>query len=505
MAAPATPLEDIPQIRARLRAGFATGKTKDVAFRKEQLLQLAYMIQDNRDRFLDALASDLGRPRNESTFVEYSPTLETTLKAYQLVDKWAKPEGIPFSVNTFAMRPRILKEPKGTALIIGPFNYPVWCTIGPLVGAIAAGCAVVLKPSELSPATAALFTELFPKYLDPSLYAIVNGAVPETAALLDLQWDHIFFTGSERVGKIVAAAAAKHLTPTTLELGGKNPAIVDKDCDLDATARRILWGKTVNAGQSCTAPDYALVVRDVHDRFVAALQKAHKEFFGGAPKQEQMSHVVNGPAFKRLKSLLEQTKGKVILGGQSDEQHNWIATTVVDGCLPGDSLLETELFGPILPIQTIDSVQQAVQSFQGNPHPLGLYIFSQNQKTIDYVFSKTISGTVLANESVIQPGIYGLPFGGIGSSGHGYSGSKFSFDEFTHTRASMRHPSWLEKMMAVRYPPHTPAKLSRMQAMLVPKIPYARPGTRQRPWGKLVAGLAVVVGIVAAWRAKNRK
>ncbi|KZW03618.1 NAD-aldehyde dehydrogenase [Exidia glandulosa HHB12029] len=502
----ATPVADIASIRDGLFAAYATGKTKDIAFRKEQLLQVAYMFQDNKQRFRDALAQDLARPPNETDFLEFVAIMEQSLKAYENVHKWAKPDSPAFSINTFPMRPRVYKEPKGVALIIGPFNYPLFCVFTPFIGAMAAGCAAAIKPSEMTPATAALVTELMPKYLDSRFYTVINGAVPETTALLDLQWDHIFFTGGGRVAKVVATAAAKYLTPTTLELGGKNPTIVDKDIDFDASARRILWGKTANAGQSCTAPDYIMVVgREAHDKLIAGFEKAYKTFYPNPDTQvDEMTHVVNAASFQRITGLLERTKGKIVLGGKTDASKNWISTTIVDGCSFDDALLESEVFGPVLSVVTVDSIEQAVAHVRKGDNPLGCYIFTRSQKNADYVRMNTTSGTFMVNETVIQAGIYGIPFGGIGPSGSGYSNGKYAFDTFTHLRGSLHLPGWMEKMMAFRYPPHTPKKLSQMK-MLMRTIPYARPGSKPAtPWGKLFASLAVVVGIVAAYRHKSK-
>jgi aldehyde dehydrogenase (NAD+) len=271
-----TPLEEIEKAHRELRKGFESGKLKSIAYRKYQLLQLGYLVQDNAKRFEEALASDLGRPALEAKFLEIGATIGEAKTCYDNVEKWAKPESPPFSLNFTPMRPVIRKEAKGVVLIISPFNYPLWLTLSPAAGAIAAGNAICLKPSEQSPAVSSLLAELIPKYLDNDLIRVVNGGIPESTKILELQWDHILYTGGYRVAKIVSAAAAKHLTPVSLELGGKSPVVIDPGCDLQMAARRILWGKFVNAGQTCVAPDYVLVPRDFQDKFIEALKETYE-------------------------------------------------------------------------------------------------------------------------------------------------------------------------------------------------------------------------------------
>ncbi|KZV90687.1 aldehyde dehydrogenase [Exidia glandulosa HHB12029] len=478
-----TPLSSFSGIRSGLFNAYAQGKTRDITFRKQQLLQLAYMFQDNKDRLWEVLAADLGRNFNETEYLEYVAIANHAMRAYENVEKWAKPDSPAFSLNTFPMSPRTLKQPKGVVLIIGPFNYPIFCVAVPLIGAIAAGCAV---------------------YLDPSLYTVVNGGVPETTALLDLRWEHIFFTGGTRVGKIVAAAAAKHLTP----LGGKNPTIVDKDCDFDASARKILWGKLVNAGQTCTAPDYIMVVPEAHDKLVAAFTKAHKQFFPDANSEaKEMTRIINAASFTRLSDMLERTSGKIVIGGKRDPSNNWLSTTIVDKCSFDDSLMKEELFGPLLPIVTVASIEEAVSHVAAGEHPIGCYIFSKNKKVIDYVYKNTISGSVVVNDTVLQAGIYGIAFGGIGSSGYGSNGGKYAFDTFTQLRGSLQFPFWLENIMSHRYPPYTVEKLEQIDKALLKSIPYPRPGSRQTTtWDKLAAAatLAAVCGILFDFLAKHK-
>ncbi|KAG6900272.1 hypothetical protein C0993_000460 [Termitomyces sp. T159_Od127] len=376
-----TSLEEIPKIHAQLRAGFKTGKLRSIAYRKYQLLQLAYLIKDNKKQFEEALNADLGRPALEGHFLEINSSASEVKEAYCNVERWAKPEKPGFSLNFTVMRPVIYKEAKGVVLIISPFNYPLWLTVSPLAAAIAAGNATVLKPSESTPAVSSLLAELIPKYLDSDIVRVVNGSVAEATKLLELQWDHILYTGGPRVAKVVAAAANKFLTPVTLELGGKSPVIIDPQCDLEMAARRILWGKCVNAGQTCVAPDYVLVPRSFQDTFVDALKAAHKSFYPESAqpsKSDTFSRIVTPQAWKRIKGLLDNTEGVVVLGGESDEATKFVAPTVVRDIKAEDSLMSEEIFGPVLPIVPVEDIDEAIAFVNTRDHPLALYVFSNN-------------------------------------------------------------------------------------------------------------------------------
>ncbi|GLB42204.1 putative aldehyde dehydrogenase family protein [Lyophyllum shimeji] len=509
-----TPLEDIDKIHAELRTGFQSGKLKPIAYRKYQLLQLAYLVKDNSKRLEEALAKDLGRPPLEGHFLEISATLTEVTNTYCNVAKWAKPEKPGFSLNWTVMRPIVYKVPKGVVLIISPFNYPMYLALGPLAAALAAGNAAVLKPSESSPAMSSLLAELIPKYLDSDLVRVVNGAVPESTKLLDLQWDHIMYTGGYRVAKIVAAAAAKYLTPLTLELGGKSPVIIDPDCDLAMAARRILWGKVVNAGQTCVAPDYILVPRSFQDKFVAALKSAYESFYPGpegpsAP--EAYSRIITPQAFKRIKGLLDNTKGSVVFGGETDEASKFIAPTAVRDVKEGDSLMSEEIFGPVLPIVPVENVDEAIAFVNAHDHPLALYVFSQNPEFKAKVFNNTQSGAAVANETVIHTAAEGLPFGGVGTSGYGAHTGKYGFDTFTHFRASLDSSSWIDKILGFRYPPYTKAKL-KASLKLLPRLP-ARPAgppsatARSKWWGKwffLAFVVAIAGGLTKRLKTSSR-
>ncbi|KAG2156901.1 Aldehyde/histidinol dehydrogenase [Suillus bovinus] len=459
-----TTLEEIDEIYSTLNKTFRSGKTKPIAFRKVQILQLGYLLQDNLERFKEALAIDLGRPSLESSFLELDSTISDCKIAYDRVEKWARTEKAPFNIKFAAFRPVIRKEPKGVVLSISPFNYPVWLALGPVIGAIAAGNCVVLKPSELAAATSGLIAELIPKYMDNDVIRVVLGAVPETSKLMEYQWGHVLYTGNGRVGKIIGVAAAKTLSPISLELGGKSPVVIDPKCNFKIAARRILWGKCANAGQTCVAPDYVLVPRSSEDAFIKALKDAHDEFYpSGATNTQDISHIISSAHFHRLKNLLDNTSGTIIFGGQTDESRKFIAPTVVKGIQGEDSLMSDELFGPILPIMAVDDVDAAIAYINAHDHPLALYCFSSDTAFKNKVFDNTQSGSAVANDVLLHCGTDGLPFGGIGPSGSGYHARGFTFDMFTHLRASLDSPGWIDNILAGRFPPYSPEKLASLR------------------------------------------
>ncbi|KAK0220090.1 NAD-aldehyde dehydrogenase [Armillaria fumosa] len=469
-----TPVDEIDKIHAELLDIFKSGKVQPIAYRKYVLLQLGYLLKDNVARFEDAMMADLGKPKIEVTLTEIGPSISEIKEAYSNVEKWSKPEKPAFSMNYTPMRRVIYKQGKGVVLIISPFNYPINMSFGPMASAIAAGNTVVFKPSEQTPATSSLLAELFPKYVDPSVMRVVNGGVAETSKLLEHPWGHILFTGSGRVGRIIASAAGKTLTPVTLELGGKSPVFIDPKCDLPLTTRRLLWGKIVNAGQSCVAPDYVLVPKDFQDKFVEAL-KAINDTFYPTPEAEANSvgRLVTPQAYNRLSSLLKSTKGTIAFGGKLDEATKYIQPTVVRDVSFDDPLMSEEIFGPILPIVPVDNIDEAIKFINAHDHPLALYVFTQDSEVKTKFINSTQSGAVCMNETMTHVAAEGLPFGGIGPSGSGHHNGKFGFDTFTHTRASLDPPGWLDKILSSRYPPYTEKKLNTL-TWLFPSLP-ARP------------------------------
>ncbi|KAF8741669.1 Dehydrogenase, partial [Rhizoctonia solani] len=514
-----TPLDEINQIHARLHASFRTGKTKPIDTRKENIVKFAYMIKDNVEALQDALAVDLGRPKLESSFLEIDPLIKESIEVYKSVEKWAQPDKAPFSLNFAPMKPVVRKEPKGAVLVISPFNYPVWLAFSPVIGAIAAGCTVALKPSELTPATSALLASLVAKYLPSDVVTVVNGAIPETTRLLDLPWGHIMYTGGGNVGRIVATAAAKHLTPVTLELGGKSPVIIDPASDMKVAARRILWGKTINAGQTCVAPDYVLVPREGQDALVRELEVAYKEFYPqGAKSSDSYSRIISAGHWDRLKGMLDGTDGKVVLGGGSDADRDskFIAPTVVKDVGGDDALMKSEIFGPILPIVPVKDVDAAIEyvnakALAPSDHPLALYVFTKNPSHLTkslslVVFDNTQSGAAVANDLIIHIAVDGLPFGGVGPSGYGAHTSKFTFDTFTHFRSSIDSPGWLDLILGARFPPYTAAKAKKLSGLNPVTLPFPRPGTKAAgPWSKWATIMGVLAVLSAAFAKYSKK
>ncbi|KAG2344156.1 aldehyde dehydrogenase [Suillus weaverae] len=471
----ATLVSTIPKVRDALRATFRSGLTRPITWRQHQLYQLARMAQNERELICDALKKDLGKPKTEVLMAEVGSVIERAVKSAEHLPEWAKTEYPKVADWQKSWKPTLYKAPRGTVLIISPWNYPMILTFQPLIGAIAAGCTAVLKPSELVPTFSQLLEEIVPKYLDPNMCRVVNGAVPETSKLLELQWDHIFYTGNGRVARIIATAAAKHLTPLTLELGGKSPVIIDSAYDIDLAAKRILWGKCNNAGQICVAPDYVLVQRGKQDELVKAFQKHYNAFFPeGALDSPLFGSIVSDLHHKRLTSLLSRTKGKVVLQGRADAARRRLEPTIVMDVADGDSLLEEEIFGPILPIVPVDSFKQAINFVNARPHPLVLYAFSDNEGVKQQLVSETQSGGIVFNDTFQQVAVNELPFAGVGESGYGNQVMKHTYDTFTQLRSSIDMPKEAEPYLAIRYPPHSEEAVKALTAAVYTRIPPSR-------------------------------
>ncbi|KAJ8073899.1 Hexadecenal dehydrogenase [Marasmius tenuissimus] len=503
-----TPLEEIDKIHRELNATFKSRRTRSIAYRKYLLAQLMYMIDDNTEHLEAALKADLGRPELESQLLEVSLSLNEIRNTYDHVEKWAKLDKAPFTLTWSPMRQKVvLKEPKGVVLVIAPFNYPIFLCIPLVASALAAGNTVVIKPSEQTPVTSSLLAELLHKYLDTSVVRVINGAIPETTRLLEKPWGHIMYTGSGKVGSIVTAAG-KTLTPVTLELGGKSPVFIDPKYDLKLAARRILWGKCTNAGQTCVAPDDVMATEDLQDKFVEALKEAHAELYPlpeGPKAAGAYGRLVTPQALDRINELLQKTKGKVVLGGEVDKSQKYMAPTVVKDVKPDDPLMNQEIFGPILPIMMVKDLDDAIAYVNANDHPLTLYVFSEDKKFKQKVFSNTLSGSAVANDTLIIPGVEGLPFGGIGPSGSGYHTGKYGFDTFTHLRASFDSPKWADMFFGVRYPPYTSRSMIALKKLFTVSLPRRPTGpppedadTEGRSWAKWLNLLLVpaIAGVV---------
>uniref|UniRef100_A0A8C6QA32 Aldehyde dehydrogenase n=1 Tax=Nannospalax galili TaxID=1026970 RepID=A0A8C6QA32_NANGA len=394
----------------RLREAFKAGQTRPVEFRVAQLQGLGHFLGANKQLLQDALAEDLGKSPFESDISEIILCQNEVDLAIKSLQTWMKDEPVATNLLTKLSSAFIRKEPFGLVIIIAPWNYPLNLMIMPLVGAIAAGNCVLLKPSEISKNTEKL-AELLPQYLDQSCFAVVLGGPEETGQLLEHKFDYIFFTGSPRVGKIVMAAAAKHLTPITLELGGKNPCYVDDSCDPQTVANRVAWFRYFNAGQTCVAPDYILCSQEMQERLLPALQSAILRFYGDDPKTSpNLGRIINQKHFKRLQGLLGC--GRVAIGGQSEESERYIAPTVLVDVQETDPVMQEEIFGPILPLLTVKNLEEAIDFINRREKPLALYAFSNNSR-VNQVLDCTSSGGFGGNDGFLYLTLSAMPLGGI--------------------------------------------------------------------------------------------
>ncbi|KAM8975457.1 aldehyde dehydrogenase family 3 member A2-like [Pelodytes ibericus] len=472
------------------RRAFATGKTRSIDFRIQQLLALKRMITENEAEIKKALKADL----NKSDIISYTYEILGMMSEINLalnnISEWTKPKNVKKTLLTMMDEVYIHYEPLGVVLIIGAWNYPVVVVLQPLVGAIAAGNASVLKPSEVSEHTARLLEKIIPQYLDKELYPVVNGGVAETTELLGQRFDHIFYTGNTNVGKIIMSAAAKFLTPVTLELGGKSPCYIDKDSDIDIASRRITWGKFVNCGQTCIAPDYILCEKSIQGRVVEKIKETLKEFYGDNPKQSpDYERIINKRHFKRLLALMEGEK--IVAGGDNDEATCYIAPTVLVDVKPDSKIMQEEIFGPLLPIISVRNVEEAVEFINQREKPLALYAFSNNKKVIKKLIDETSSGGVTANDVIMHFTVVELPFGGVGHSGMGFYHGKHTFDTLSHKRACLIKSLGMEGVNKIRYPPFSAKKLEWTKFLLLSKVNKKKLGLILLPVLAIVAALII--------------
>lgn len=447
---------DFSGLVGELRDGFNARITRPLEWRHQQLKQMAKMLEENEAEFSAALKTDLGKPALEGWTTDIAFTLGEIKLLDKKLDSWVGDEKVRMPMTVAPASGRIVREPLGVALVIAPWNYPIQLLLIPMASAIAAGCAVVGKPSEMAPACSAALARLAPKYLDPKAVAIVEGGIPENEALLRERWDTIFYTGNGTVARIIARAAAEHLTPVTLELGGKSPVIIDKDADLKVAANRITWGKFLNAGQTCVAPDYLLVHEAVRDELTDRLTKAITSMYGADPSQSSdYARIVNGRHFTRLEGLLDGGPS-IVTGGDRDAATNYFAPTLLADVADEAPVMQQEIFGPILPIIPVTDVDAAIARVNAGDKPLALYAFSGNSKTLDHVVANTSSGGVALNHVVMQLLPPGLPFGGVGESGTGAYHGKASIDAFSHRKSVLSKPTRFD--MPILYPPFSGIK-----------------------------------------------
>jgi acyl-CoA reductase-like NAD-dependent aldehyde dehydrogenase len=442
---------DASQIVAGMRHYYNSGETRPVAFRIEQLRKLKAMIRSHEDEIIHALYIDLKKPPFESYAGEIGIMYVEIEQAIRHVKSWSRPKRVATPIIHFLSSSRIYQEPYGVVLIVGPWNYPFYLLIAPLVGAMAAGNCVVIKPSELAGDMSKTLSKLISKYFPPDYICALEGGVETSQKLLAEKFDYIFYTGSTTVGRYVMEAASRNLTPVTLELGGKSPCIVDKDASLDYAVKRIAWGKFFNAGQTCIAPDYCLVHSAIKDVFVEKMKKTIQDFYGEDPMQSaDYARIINDRHFQRLTHLLSD--GIIIAGGKTDAANLYIAPTLIDGVSLQDNIMKEEIFGPLFPIMTFDQLDQAIDLVNSLPRPLALYYFSDNAQNQQTILTKTSSGGGCINDTISHIGSQTLPFGGIGDSGMGAYHGKRSFDTFSHSKGILTRSNLID--MPLRYPPY---------------------------------------------------
>lgn len=447
-----------------LRSTFMSGRTRPLSWRRAQLEALHALLTEQETRIMEALWQDLRKCRQEAAAAEIlilkADIAKLTHELPQLTDTHKAKKTFISMMDGVAVQ----KQPYGVALIIGAWNYPFQLTLMPLAGAIAAGNCAVVKPSEIAGASAALLAELVPKYLDQACIRLVCGAAKETQELLEQRFDYIFYTGSSRVGRLVMSAASKHLTPVTLELGGKSPVYVSEGVDLGQVSKRLAWGKFLNAGQTCIAPDYVMCPPELAQPLADAVVARIAEFYGQDPKASpDFGRIVSERMFDRIVGLMQSSKADKAAGGETDRAERYIAPTVFTNVRADDALMREEIFGPLLPIMPVSGVEEAVYFINKCEKPLAVYVFTHDSNVKRRFEEQTSSGALVFNDVVIHAGVDTLPFGGVGHSGMGKYHGKFTFDTFTHERALLYKNSSATSEMVngkFRYPPYNDAKLA---------------------------------------------
>ncbi|XP_008306736.1 fatty aldehyde dehydrogenase-like [Cynoglossus semilaevis] len=479
----------------RAREAFQSGRTRPLEFRLQQLHALQRMITEKETEIATALKQDINRSQYDTPLLELIGIENEIKLAIDRMAQWAAPRPVEKNVLTISDEVYIQPEPLGVVLIIGAWNYPWALTLLPLVGAIAAGNAAVVKPSELSEYSSLLLRALLSRYLDKELYPVVTGGVAETQDLLRLRFDHVFFTGGSTTGKLVMEAAAQHLTPVTLELGGKSPCYIDKDCEIRVACRRITWGKFVNCGQTCIAPDYILCEPSIQSQVVDCIRLTLLEFYGADPKcSPDYGRIINQRHFNRIMSLMEGYTP--VVGGQSDSSQCYIAPTVLKDVPPHSRLMQEEIFGPVLPIVTVSDMDDAIRFVNEREKPLALYIFCNDKKAVKRMIEETTSGGVTVNDVMMHYTLSSLPFGGVGHSGMGRYHGKHTFDQLSHQRACLIRSLKMESVNLARYPPQDRRRARRSRMAL--KSPLIDMSKRTLIWAisATVIGFGLLVALV---------
>nr|NQU89182.1 aldehyde dehydrogenase [Bacteroidota bacterium] len=456
-------MQDFHSIITGQQTFFETNQTKEVRFRKEQLKKLLKVLRENEQQLTDAAWKDLHKSNFETFATELGLVYGEIKEAIRKVKRWSKPKRVITNLANLPGCSMIYPEPYGNTLIIGAWNYPYLLTLGPLIGAMAAGNTIILKPSELTPTCSTTLTKILNEAFDPGYFKVIEGGVAETQSLLQEQFDYIFFTGSTQIGKIIYKAAAENLTPVTLELGGKSPCIIDRDAALKVAAKRIAWGKFINAGQTCNAPDYLLVHHSIKDWFLEYIKAYIISFYGNDPKQSpDYPRIVNRSNFERLKNLIDSDK--VYCGGETDESELYIAPTILDNVTWNDPIMEDEIFGPVLPVLTFEDFFETVKVLKQKPKPLALYYFGRNKGRHKMILNELSFGSGAINDTVMQITNSRLPFGGVGNSGIGTYHGKVGFATFSHHKSVLKQVTWID--IPLKYAPYNKLKLNVVKKVL---------------------------------------
>ena len=440
----------IEQALSHHRAFFVSGQTRDIRFRLQNLDHLNTALHQWEKRLADALWQDLHKSYEEAFLTEFSLVYQEIRNHRRHLRTWSRPRQVPTPLHLLPSSSKILYEPLGVALIITPWNYPILLMLNVLIGAISSGCCAMLKPSPYSPTVAGVMEGMIRETFDPGYVSIVQGGRAVNGILLEQPFDLIFFTGSPALGKIVMKAAAQHLTPVILELGGKSPVVVDTGANLDMASRRIAFGKTLNAGQTCIAPDYLLVHESVKDELLKKIAARIDRMYGPDIKESRhYSRIVSTRAFERLMKLMDQ--GRIVYGGETDPDTRYIAPTLIDGIRPDDPVMQEEIFGPLLPVMTFSRINEAIDFVISRPKPLALYYFGSGKQAAE-VLAKTSSGGGCINDTILHIANHRLPFGGVGNSGMGQYHGYECFLAFSHTRSILTSPTWID--LVFKYPPY---------------------------------------------------
>lgn len=431
----------IKQILTHQKAFFATQKTKNIGFRLTQLRKLKQVILQNQEKIEHALWLDLHKSPEEAYLTEISIVVSEINNHIKHLRNWAKPKKVSTPIHLLPSSSKIIYEPLGNALIVSPWNYPLQLLFNPLVGAISAGCCSILKPSPDAPHTAKLMEEMVKENFDSNYIAVIQGGKETNTLLFQQKFDLIFFTGSPKVGKVVMKAAAENLTPVILELGGKSPCVVDEDANINIAAKRITWGKFINAGQTCIAPDYLFVHHSIKEELLKEISKNIQLMYGDSKESRFYPRIVNDEAFKRISNLLRQ--GVIYIGGEMDKDQRYISPTIIDEVKSDFLIMKEEIFGPLLPVMTFTHIAEPIQYINNNEKPLALYYFGKNKKGKE-VLAKTSSGGACINDVLLHIGNRNLPFGGVGNSGMGNYHGKESFLVFSNKRAVLSSKTWID-------------------------------------------------------------